>query len=295
MIVPTRNRAHLTIDAARSIQRQTVANWELVIVDDGSNDDTWDRLSELAESDERITAIRHDSSRGAQAARNTGWRAGSGRWVAFLDSDDTYLPTSLQIRLDAQAVEGSGVIHSGALVQRGADEPVPLTVPPLAGRSYRQLLKSPGPLFPALMVERSLLNAIGGLDESLVAFQEWDTAIRLARLTDFSYVPDPTFIWNQRGTDTISQDQERSARGYAQVVRKHGRAMLYAGGPSVIGGHLLALAGLRRGDRPTLLVTTLALGGFCLSPGRWRDAAHLVIGRGPIAAAKRALHGIRRP
>src|SRR6266851_7698912 len=87
VIIPAHNREAYLPAAIDSVLAQTFSDWELVVVDDGSEDGTATVAQAYACKDSRVRWIRHSQKRGAQAARNSGIHAGSGRWVAFLDSD----------------------------------------------------------------------------------------------------------------------------------------------------------------------------------------------------------------
>lgn len=237
VVVPVHNRVALIRRCLTSVQRQTFENWEAIVIDDGSHDGTSDVVEDLARADARTTLIRLDVNRGAQVARNAGIRACRGTWVAFLDSDDQLLPDSLQIRLTAAEVTGSPVVHSECLALNTDGSTRRYGVRPLAGRAYAALLRGEGPVFPGMLVMRSALERIGMLDERVVAFQEWDTAIRLARRYQFAFVEEPTFIYDRTRSDAISNNWVRGGRGYEQVVRKHSMAMLWHGGPRVLANH----------------------------------------------------------
>lgn len=237
VVVPVYNRQNVIGKCLASIQGQTQRDWEAIVVDDGSFDGTADVVEELAREDSRLALIRLDTNRGAQAARNVGIRASRARWVAFLDSDDKLLPDSLQTRLEAAAATGSPVVHSECLVRKRDGSIRRYNIRPLSGRVYSDLLIEEGPVFPALMVRRSALERIGLLDEQLVAFQEWDTVIRLAKHYRFAFVPEPTFVWDRQQLDTISGDFVRNGRGYEQVLHKHYLAILRHLGPRALGRH----------------------------------------------------------
>jgi len=237
VVVPVFNRETLILRCLASIQRQTWQDWEAIIVDDGSLDGTGRVVEGLAREDSRITLIRLNTNRGAQAARNVGIRTSRGQWVAFLDSDDQFIPQSLHLRLTAAGETGSPVVHSDCLALKGDGSTRRYGVKPLSGRVYSDLLKGEGPVFPALLVMRSALERIGLLDERVVAFQEWDTAIRLARHYEFTFVDEPTFIYDRTRSDSISKNWLQGGRGYEQVVRKHFLAMLWHGGPRVLAKH----------------------------------------------------------
>src|SRR5262245_10224002 len=99
VVIPTYNRARTLGRAVQSVLRQAGIDLELVVVDDGSTEPPGDNLAEVMANDRRVRCIRHTENRGAQAARNSGIREARGGWIAFLDSDDYWLPGSLAIRL----------------------------------------------------------------------------------------------------------------------------------------------------------------------------------------------------
>ena len=106
VIIPTYNRADLVRQALASVKAQTYRDFEIVVVDDGGTDGTCEALSAWRE----IRVLRHAHRRGVSAARNTGIDAARGEWLAFLDSDDLWLPDKLARQIFW--LEGSpGVAH----------------------------------------------------------------------------------------------------------------------------------------------------------------------------------------
>jgi len=89
VIIPTYNRAHLVGRAIRSVLNQTYQDFEIIVVDDCSTDNTEEIVKGF--NDHRIRYMRHDRNRGGSAARNTGIKASQGKYIAFLDSDDEWL------------------------------------------------------------------------------------------------------------------------------------------------------------------------------------------------------------
>jgi glycosyltransferase involved in cell wall biosynthesis len=211
----------MIINALKSVQAQTYANWEIVVVDDGSKDDTAKVVTEYALSDKRIHLIRHEKNRGAQAARNTGIKSAQGEWIAFLDSDDEWLPESLALRMAVAQRDNVKVVHSNAYIQHEGKPREIYYSPAWSGRIYRKLLAKDGPTFPSLLVRKEALEKIGCLDEKIKAFQEWDTCIRLAKYFAFGFEPKPTFIYDYSTSNAISRDIVRGGTGYEQNVSKH--------------------------------------------------------------------------
>jgi GT2 family glycosyltransferase len=243
VVIPAYNRKSTIKRSILSVLAQSVDNLEVVVVDDGSNDNMSQTVEEITQADKRVRLLVHKANRGAQAARNTGIRAAVGAWIAFLDSDDTWVSNSLEMRIAVAQSQNVQVVHSRGFVLRfGGGERETFEVPALSGNVYRELLRAPGPLFPALLVSTNAFQAIGGLDEAIVAYQEWDTALRLAKRFEFGFVPEPTFVYDCRGSDTISKNLLRGARGYEQILRKHLREIALKAGPRAIAEHYAQLS-----------------------------------------------------
>ena len=99
VVIPTYNRADLIYRAVDSVRLQTYQNWEIIVVDDCSQEDIAGAVQKI--NDDRITFIRHNTNKGGSEARNTGIKQAKGEYVAFLDSDDIWLPQKLELQLKA--------------------------------------------------------------------------------------------------------------------------------------------------------------------------------------------------
>src|SRR5688572_3255537 len=105
VVIPTWNRARLVLEAVASVAAQTYPHWELVVADDGSTDDTRARLLALAEPRLRVVSLEHGGS--SSVVRNRGAAAAKGSLLAFLDSDDLWLPRKLELQVAARAASGA--------------------------------------------------------------------------------------------------------------------------------------------------------------------------------------------
>lgn len=244
VIIPAHNRKGFIENAVKSVLAQTYQDFEIVVVDDASTDGTRQLVTQLARDDSRIHFQHHQSNLGAQAARNTGIRASQGEWITFLDSDDVWLPESLELRLQLALKTGLQVVHSACYILKASGSELELfLVPPMHGSVYKDLLKAPGPMFPSLLVSKQALEIIGYLDNTIISYQEWDTSIMLAKKYDFAYLSQPTFIYDCRHGATISKDPARAAAGYEQVFTKHRWSILRHLGPKALSSHYRTAAG----------------------------------------------------
>jgi glycosyltransferase involved in cell wall biosynthesis len=181
VVIPTRSRWHLLSTAALpSAREQADVRIEVIVVDDGSEDETPARLSEIF--DERLVVIRHEASRGVAAARNAGIRAARGRWVSFLDDDDLWAPQKLRAQLDAAeaadavfAYAGGGGLDAARDFLFAVDPPEPATV-------TRELLRWNVIWCGCsnVLARSDLVRELGGFDERLFQLADWDLWIRLA-------------------------------------------------------------------------------------------------------------------
>ena len=221
VVIPAFNRVRTLRRCLESVRRQTIAPSEIIVVDDGSVD----RTAELAReySGIGVRCVQLPRNVGAQAARNRGIVESHAEWTAFLDSDDEWLPSKLERQLAAlESVEFDPwtVVHTGALRSSDTDGER-MALPPVNGHDvYPGLLREPGPVFPALLVSRVALEKIGLLDEDVPSYQEWDTAIRLARHCRFVFVDEPLVVYHAHDGPTISDDRARDIDGYQYVLTK---------------------------------------------------------------------------
>lgn len=100
IIMPTYNSARFIKESIDSVLSQTYTNWELLIVDDCSTDETWRELQQISQKENRIHTFRTKKNAGSGIARNIGIREAKGRYIAFIDSDDWWYPMKLQKQLD---------------------------------------------------------------------------------------------------------------------------------------------------------------------------------------------------
>jgi len=193
VVTPTFNRSRLIERAIRSVQAQTFQDWEHIIVDDGSTDDTGEVVQRLAAADSRIKYVRTESNRGSSWARNAGVSNASSELVAFLDSDDEWLPEKLELQLSRMSSSplDPGVVYAIAegLIDDANRRQIYVDADLHSGHVFNVLARRSFITFSSVVVRRDLINSIGGFDERMPRGMDRDLLIRLSRVTSFDAVP----------------------------------------------------------------------------------------------------------
>lgn len=181
VIIPTFNRASLIERAVRSVCNQTFRDFELVVVDDGSTDGTADLLL-FKNSDPRLRYTRLKENRGVSAARNTGVKATSAPWLAFLDSDDEWLPEKLekQVRWTKEHPDMRIVQTKEIWIRHGRRVNPPKTHEKSGGDLFAASLERCMITPSSVMLLRALFEETGGFNESFTACEDYDLWLRVA-------------------------------------------------------------------------------------------------------------------
>jgi glycosyltransferase involved in cell wall biosynthesis len=191
VVVPIHNGRHVVEAALRSVADQTFKDFEVIVVDDGSTDGLVISREEFPNLEIRL--LRHPENRGAAAARNTGIANSKGRWIAFLDCDDSWDPHKLERQIAVIERAGRPLLAccTGFTLERNGR--VHATFVPPAREAFRDEILlgcrvSPG---TTLLVDRLAFDEIGGFDESFRRLEDWDWLLRYAERFDMEFVPPP--------------------------------------------------------------------------------------------------------
>lgn len=190
IVMPTYNRAHLIEKSIQSVLQQTYTNFELLIVDDGSIDNTEKVVQRCL--DPRIRYIKCSKNMGANVVRNIGIKAAKCEYIAFQDSDDEWLPNKLekQMILMEKSDEKLGVVYTGFWRFEGDDKSyTPSTrVTHVEGNISQEILKENFVSTQTILVKKKCLEDVGLFDEKLPRLQDWELIIRLSKKYEFQYV-----------------------------------------------------------------------------------------------------------
>lgn len=277
VVIPTYNRAPLLARALDSVMTQTYPARDVVVVDDGSTDDTAQVLSRYPS----VRSIHLPGNRGGATARNVGVEASQGTLVAFLDSDDEWLPRKLERQVavfyerpDLGAVYCRFFAHDDRTGVRREQHP-----PLYRGKIRDVLLSGRCPRTTSLfVVRREAFERVGGFDTGLPGFQDTDLWIRMSAHWEFDAVDDALAIVHSHSGPRVTTDVEARKEALDAFLAKWGGDMESMMGPS----------GVKRYRRNQMAV---ALGAKVLEQAARRDrsAAWTALGEYLVAS------GIRRP
>ena len=221
VVIPVLNRPVAVRRAIDSVLAQTLQDFELIVVDDGSTDETVAAVEACV--DPRIKLARHDRRRGGSAARNTGIRAGSAPYVAFLDSDDEWLPTKLQRQFEVfeRSDEDLALVYTGAEWVY-ADGTVQTVIPRrYADLAHRLLTANVVGEASVGMVRRTALNEIGVFDESLPSCQDMDLWLRICERFRADVVSEALVRVTKGNERRITNNVAAALRGRELFCDKH--------------------------------------------------------------------------
>lgn len=193
IVIPTYNRKTYIIEAIHSVIKQTYTNWELIVVDDGSTDDTAEAIKSI--QDQRIRTIQLPHEGRVGPLRNKGAFAGKGEWICFLDSDDLWMPQKLEQQLKALQDFNSQACYTNfeLMSENGITIPVKAgKFKPLSGNIVQQVLTTEASVtVVSLMVSRKVFSTVGGFsaDRRLQYRDDYEFVLRLTLHTNIIGLP----------------------------------------------------------------------------------------------------------
>lgn len=197
VVMAAKNYAAFVAQAIQSVRAQTVADWELVVVDDGSVDGTAAVVRPYL-ADGRIRLVESDRL-GQSRAKNLGARLARGEWLAYLDADDAWHPTKLERQMAALAADpGAGLCYTrrtliGPDGLALAKQPAPAALP--SGDILAAVYAKNFVCFSSVVIRRELFEAVGGFDPALDLAIDYDLWLRLARHTRAAGVDEPLVLY----------------------------------------------------------------------------------------------------
>ena len=224
VVIPTHNRADLLPRAIKSVQAQTWTDLEILVVSDGSEDDTKAVVEALAKEDSRIKFIEYFPARGGNIARNTGIDNAAGEYVAFLDDDDEFMPEKLEKQMAVMESDPEiGLVYTGVRVIYVIEGVEYSSVPKAEGDLSRAILLDNiiGTTSTVMARKEHLLQA-GKFDVQLRALQDFDLWVRVCQLCKVGCVPEEMICYyNYTGSKQVSALTDKYIESFDRINNKY--------------------------------------------------------------------------
>ena len=227
VLMPSFNYAQYLRIAVNSVLSQSYSDLEVIVTDDCSTDGSREVVEECRRADSRVVSVLHDVNRGLARARNTGFAASSGTFVALCDADDVWLPDKLKIQMEYFEREpNTGLVHSDSLIIDKDGNP---TGERFSALFHGKHQKTAGSLFealclrnflcvPTVTMRRQAFIYAGGFPEGLRSLEDWVCWTKISRKYLVSYIDDPLVQYRVHGSG-LSNNQRNMARNRVTALR----------------------------------------------------------------------------
>jgi glycosyltransferase involved in cell wall biosynthesis len=282
VLIPVHNTARWLPETVASVQAQTVGDWELIAIDDGSTDGSADRLSTLAAGEPRMRVLVRER-RGLVATRNELLAAARGEFVAWLDSDDRMTPHRLRWQLDRFAKEPGLLLVGGACTLTDPDGlPIRTHAFPTDHTALVDAMRHEIAFyFPSVTMRRQAAVAAGGFRDPFAIAEDFDLCLRLSEVGRVGNVPQVVLLYRQHLGSTANAGRAKCDT-YSRLVRDLAAERRQRGTDRLQRGEAVALAfDTLPPARRTRLDTHRRWGWWALTDGNVRTAR------------KYALHALR--
>jgi glycosyltransferase involved in cell wall biosynthesis len=226
IIIPTYNAAKTITETIASVQKQTIDDWELIVVNDGSTDDTLKVLNRIEDS--RLTILSVDNG-GVAEARNLGLSRATGEYIAFLDADDLWVADKLELQLQALKENPQAIVAYSWTCFMDEQK---------SGYVYHasSSYKYQGNVYPRLLIadfihsgsntliRKQALDSVGGFDSDCNGCEDWDLWLRLAAVGDFTVVPKHQIIYRRAMGSTTSNVEKMYTQALFAVNKAYQNA-----------------------------------------------------------------------
>lgn len=203
IIIPTFNRSYCLAESIRSVLEQSFTNFELIVVDDGSTDNT----SEVVRQFPAVQRIRLEKNKGVSFARNQGMARAGGKWIAFLDSDDLWKKDKLATQMEwIEDNPDQHAVYTDEIWIRNGVRVNPMDKHrKYSGDIFRHCLPlcivSPS----SVLLRAELLNEVGGFDESMPVCEDYDLWLRIAKRYPFHFIEKKLIVKRGGHEDQLSR------------------------------------------------------------------------------------------
>lgn len=223
VVIPMYNAERTILRAIESVQAQTYAAWELILIDDGSKDGTLPLVREYIARHSLPATVVGRENRGVSCTRNEGIRLAKGTYVAFLDADDMWMPQKLERQMACLRDTG------GRFVSCLKSDPA-ASVPPVTVVTLRQMLFRNAVFTSGVLAEKALLEEAGEFDETMGYAEDYNLWLRIASMEPIRVLGEKLLIYEddrvvagRRGLSSNLKEMERGELQNYRMLHKEGR------------------------------------------------------------------------
>ena len=218
VVIPTHNRANYIAHAVESVLDQTFRDYEIIVINDGSTDNTQEVLKKF---EDKIKLL-HQENKGIAQTRNRAIQESTGEYIAFLDSDDYWMPEKLdqQVRI-LDTHPKVGIVYSRMPIVDKQGNKIGMKPAGPSGRNFRELLEIWGDLpTSTVMVRRSCFEKAGLFDTALHTMEDIDMWIRIARFYDIYEIENKVLAFYRRHDHQVTNDKTKVYGGLVRIYKK---------------------------------------------------------------------------
>lgn len=241
VIIPTYNYGKYIERAIDSILTQTYQDFEIIVVDDGSTDNTGEIIR--SKQNDKIRYF-YQENKGAPSARNKGIKESIGKYIAFLDADDEWFPNKLEKQIDKfqKASVRVGLVYSGLIyIWKENEDKVIKIVPTLRGNIFDSFLKVSVLGSPTPLIKKCCFQKAGLFDERLPSCQDWDMWLRISKYYEVDFVSD-ILAKHHIHKNQITEKIELKIQGRKMMIKKYHDVLVNY--PSILSIHFSELGKL---------------------------------------------------
>lgn len=230
IIIPTYNRAYILPRALDSIKQQSFDDWECIIVDDSSTDNTIELINKYENEDKRFKYIKNTHKKGACGARNTGIDYATGKWIIFLDSDNSLFTMALTTIFNniQQETKADIITWKSELINSLTEKssgPLPWVCG--NGHIHNEVFSCEYYIDTnAAAIKKQILDSIAGFDERCESFEEWDLHIRLSKTGLYHAINQPLNYYYTGNPDQLSLDELKHYNALMYIFHKYSAAWI---------------------------------------------------------------------
>lgn len=220
VIIPTFNRASLISRAVKSVINQTYRDIEIVVVDDASTDNTEDVIREI--DCPFLHYIKLEENGGACRARNIGIKNAKGEYVSFLDSDDQWETDKLEKQMHFLLEKDAEMVACNFWYEKDGNKKVYIDPKHSEEFRFEELLNANCITTGAILIKKETILSIGGFDEEMPRYQDWDLVLNVAKYTKIYFLKEPLLtLYFQKNSITNSTSKSKKYYALERMFKKN--------------------------------------------------------------------------